>query len=82
MQRGKERKSVLRSRTVRKTGNKGVLAFQKYSELVSGSLEKKILVFSSYKRKGKRERGRWERVKEKVGWVERWGGVGRKSGSK
>lgn len=44
---GKREKISFEGQDTPETGNKGALAFQKYSELVSGSLEKKILVFFS-----------------------------------
>lgn len=79
---GKREKISFEGQDTPETGNKGPLAFQKYSELVSGSLEKNNLGFLLLEEKGKEGEGD---VGEDEGesWVGReMGGVGRKSGSK
>lgn len=54
--REEKRENQLEGQDTPETGNKGVLAFQKYSELVSRSLDKKNLAFLLFRRE--RERGR------------------------
>lgn len=54
---GKREKISFEGQDTPETGNKGTLAFQKYSELVSGSLEKKKKSWFSPLRR-ERERGR------------------------
>lgn len=73
----KREKISLEGQDTPETGNKGVLAFQKYSELVSRSLEKKILLFSCLEEKGKEAEGETGEG-EGESWVGRDGeGLGR-----
>lgn len=84
---GEKRENQFWGQDTPETGNKGTLAFQKYSELVSGSLEKN-LGFLLLEEKGKegegdvgedegeswvgREMGRsWEEIRIKINYMEK-----------